>query len=100
MRRFVFEAVFAGGTIFVLFGISISGGFGYFGGENDRIATRRLEACKRAFETLNDESPNPSLTSVQLRALVNTQLRRALKCANEDMKWLKLVALSLCSVCR
>jgi hypothetical protein len=82
-RRIVLEAVFAGGAIFALFGTLISNGFGYFGGENDRISERQIEACKRAFETLGDENLNPNLKPEQTDALISAQLRLALKCTKE-----------------
>ena len=66
-----------------LAGTLVSGGFGYFGGENDRAAARYNEACKHAYDMLTDDKLNPYLTEQEARELALTQLLVAKKCTKD-----------------
>jgi hypothetical protein len=74
----------AGGAIVSLVGTLASGGFGYFGGQNDREIMRDVEICKRAFEILSDESLNTSLSQAEKRAFTMIQLQIAQKCIRQE----------------
>ena len=67
-----------------LAGTLASNGFGYFGGESDRAAMLHVESCKRAIETVNDESLSPALSPGQVKMLVDAHLLAALRCAKDQ----------------
>ena len=64
-----------------IIGISVSGALGYVQSRENQGSNGRIEICKRAYDSLNDESPNPNLTKAQLNEFIAIQLRLAKDCA-------------------
>ena len=64
-----------------IIGISVTGTLSYIQSRENQGSSGRIEICKRAYESLNDESPNPNLTKPQLNEFIAIQLRLAKDCA-------------------
>ena len=64
-----------------IIGISVSGALGYIQSRENQVSSGRIEICKRAYDSLNDESANPNLTKAQLNEFIAIQLRLAKDCA-------------------